>query len=213
MWVTKDLILKTKSLRNLIESCRLTTIWRHSNHVPSPSPANYARLKIVTDLDAFSPRSEVFDPEANKIRACAMSEGKLKEYMRELRNSLDEITRKLTLRWRAPGLRSEKMWTRSAPTWNGLYQILEVVSDQVFVVKHLVSKCEKKAHASRLQFHFHKEFNEIIRLQEQISHEKWKFTVNAFKDFRKEGKEYQVLTRWLGIVEPVWEAMDIMCHS
>jgi hypothetical protein len=52
----------------------------------------------VTDLDAFSPRSEVFDPEANKIRACAMSEGKLKEYMRELRNSLDEITRKLTLR-------------------------------------------------------------------------------------------------------------------
>jgi hypothetical protein len=64
-------------------------------------------------------------------------------------------------------------------------------------------------HASRLQFYSDKDLNVTIRLQEQIQHDEWNFTVESFKDFRKEGKQYQVLTQWLGIDEPVREPMDI----
>ena len=97
------------------------------------------------------------------------------------------------------------------PRWNGSDQITEVVSYWVLVVKLLVSKAEKTVHASRLQFYSDKDLNVTIRLQEQIQHDEWKCTVESFKDFREEGKEYQVLTQWLGIDEPVWEPMDIMC--
>ena len=51
------------------------------------------------------------------------------------------------------------------------------------------------------------------RLQTQIKHDEWKFTVESFKDFRKEGKEHQVLTQLLGIDETVWEPMDTMCQD
>jgi hypothetical protein len=42
--------------------------------------------------------SVVFDPGVNKIWDCPISEGKLKEYMRDLRKSLDEIHKKSNLR-------------------------------------------------------------------------------------------------------------------
>jgi hypothetical protein len=45
------------------------------------------------------------------------------------------------------------------PRWNGPYQITDVVSDWVWVVKHLVSKVEKTVHAFRLQFYSDKDFN------------------------------------------------------
>ena len=65
------------------------------NHLSSPSRANNVPLKITTGLDALSPLSVVFDPDANKIRDCPMSEEKLKEYMRDLGECLDEIHTKV----------------------------------------------------------------------------------------------------------------------
>jgi hypothetical protein len=82
-----------------------------------------------------------------------------------------------------------------------------------FVVKHFVTKSEKTVHASRLQFHSDKDLNVTIRLQGHIQHEEWKLSVECFKEFRKEGKEYQVLTQCFGIDDPVWEPMDIMCQD
>ena len=41
------------------------------------------------------------------------------------------------------------------PRWNGPYRITEVVSDWVFVTKHLVSKAEETVHASCIQFYSH----------------------------------------------------------
>ena len=54
-----------------------------------------------------------------------------------------------------------------------------------------------------------KDLNITIPVQEEIQPEEWKFTVETFKDFWKEGKEHQVLTQWLIIDEP----MDIMCQD
>jgi hypothetical protein len=47
-----------------------------------------------------------------------MSEGKLEEYMKDLRRSLGELHRKLKLRLKALGLPSEGMITRSAQLSN-----------------------------------------------------------------------------------------------
>jgi len=52
-------------------------------------------------------------------------------------------------------------------------------------------------HASRLQFYADRELNVAIGLQERIQHDVWKFDVETFKDFRKQGKENQVLTQWI----------------
>ena len=57
------------------------------NHLPSPSRANCATLKIMTGLDALILLSVVFEPDANKIRDCRLSMKKLKECMRDLRKS------------------------------------------------------------------------------------------------------------------------------
>jgi hypothetical protein len=43
------------------------------NHFPCQSRANCALAKIMTGLDAFSPLSVVFDPDAKKIWDCPMS--------------------------------------------------------------------------------------------------------------------------------------------
>ena len=51
------------------------------NHLPSPSRANCAPLKIMTDLDAFSPLSVIFDPDANKIWDCPKPVGLPREGM------------------------------------------------------------------------------------------------------------------------------------
>ena len=137
MWVTKDLILRTPSLKSLIASCRSTTIWRQrthpwkmaqlnksitifrsfsrpliqslSNHLPSPSRANYVPFKIMTGLDAFSPQSILFDPDANKIRDSG--DEVLKECARDLKKSLDKLHKKvetLVKSSRAPKSRNVK---------------------------------------------------------------------------------------------------------
>jgi hypothetical protein len=79
--------------------------------------------------------------------------------------------------------------TQLQPGWNGPYQVTEVVSDWVFVLKHLVSKTYKTVHSCRLQFYSDKDLNETLGLQEETQQSEWKFTVESFKDFRKEGKE------------------------
>jgi hypothetical protein len=61
-----------------------------------------------------------------------------------------------------------------------------------------------------LTFYSDNNLNVTIRFQEQIQQEEWKFTVEPFKDFRKQGKQCQVLNQWLDIDEPVRERMDIM---
>jgi hypothetical protein len=129
-----------------------------------------------------------------------MSVEKLKEYMRNLRKSVDEIHNKVeisvkslraTRRRNARKNRSAVKFNKGdyflltvaepenlsklQPKWNGPYQITEVVSDWTFVVKHLVSKAEKTVHDSRLQFYFHKDLNVTIRLQEQVQHVEWNF--------------------------------------
>jgi hypothetical protein len=65
-------------------------------------------------LDAFSPLSVVFDPDANKIWNCPMSEEKLKEYMKELRKSLDGIHRKVGVSVRSSRATREGMISRNA---------------------------------------------------------------------------------------------------
>ena len=191
----------------------------------------------MTVLDAFSPLSVVFDRDADQIWDCpTISEEKLQEYMKDLRKSQGEIHSKIetsvksfrATKWRNANKKSSAVKfdkgdyvlvavaepqniSKLQPRWNGSDQITEVVSYWVLVVKLLVSKAEKTVHASRLQFYSDKDLNVTIRLQEQIQHDEWKCTVESFKDFREEGKEYQVLTQWLGIDEPVWEPMDIMC--
>jgi len=81
------------------------------------------------------------------------------------------------------------------PRWSGPYQVTEVVSDWVFVLKDLVSNAEKAVRASLIQLYSDKDLNVTIWLQEQIQYDEWKFTVESFKEFRKEGGKYQVLTR------------------
>ena len=63
------------------------------NDLPSLSRAKRVPLKIMTGLDALSPLSVVFDPDANMTWDC-LEEEKLKEYMRHLRKFLDEINSK-----------------------------------------------------------------------------------------------------------------------
>jgi hypothetical protein len=179
----------------------------------------------------------LFDPDANKIWDCPMSEGKLEEYMKDLRRSLDEIHGKVKLRLKALGLPSEGMLTRSAQLSNWTKEItsnllllsLEISSnfspDGMVLMKSLrlnqIGSLSSNIWSARLRrsacfshsFFSDKYLNVAIRLQEQTRHNEWKFTVESFKDFREEGKEYQVLIRWLGIDEPVWEPMDIMCQD
>ena len=83
------------------------------------------------------------------------------------------------------------------PRWNGPYEITEVISDWALVIKHLVGKAEKTLYACRPQFYREKDLNVTMPLEEHIQIEEWKITVESFKDFRAEGKEYQVLLRWL----------------
>jgi len=94
-----------------------------------------------------------------------MSEGTLKEYMKDLRKSLDEIHRKVetsvrssraTKRRNANKKRSAVKFDKGdyvlvavaepqklsklQPRWNGTYQITEFVSNWVFLLKLSVSK-------------------------------------------------------------------------
>jgi len=73
------------------------------------------------------------------------------------------------------GVAEPQNLSKLQPRWNGPYQNTD--SDWGFLVKHLVSKDEKTVHASRLQFYSDKDLNVTIRLQEQIQHDEWKFTV------------------------------------
>ena len=75
------------------------------------------------------------------------------------------------------------------PRWTGLYQIVQVISDWVFVVRHLITKAEKNVHSCRLSYHADKHLNVTIRMQEQIQHDEAKFEVESLIDLRQEGKE------------------------
>jgi hypothetical protein len=48
------------------------------------------------------------------------------------------------------------------PRWSGPYQVTEVVSDWVFVLKDLVSNAEKAVRASLIQLYSDKDLNVTI---------------------------------------------------
>ena len=125
-----------------------------------------------------------------------MSEEKSKEYVKDLTKSLHEIHRKVetsvkisraTKRRNGSKKRSTLKFDKGDyilvavaepqnlsklhPRWSSPYQITEVVSGSVFVIKLLVSKTEKTLHPSRLQFHSDKDLNVTIQLQQQIKHD------------------------------------------
>ena len=63
MWVTKDLISRTKSLRNSIESCKSTTIWRPPTH---SEPIKQLKKSITTFRNLRSLLSE-WQMESSKL--------------------------------------------------------------------------------------------------------------------------------------------------
>jgi len=87
-----------------------------------------AALKIMKGLDTFSALSLVFDPDANKMWDCPMSEEKWKECMKNLRKCLDEIHRKCWIlqefskrRERIPGLDSMAWFRRTSVGTDGYH--------------------------------------------------------------------------------------------
>jgi len=118
----------------------------------------------MTGLDALNPLSVVFDPDANQIWDCPLSEEKLKEFMKDFRESVIVIHRKVETSVKSSrafkrrncnkkrsavkndqgdyvviAVGQTQNLSKLQSRWNGPYQITEVA-------KHLVGKTEKTVH-------------------------------------------------------------------
>jgi Chromo (CHRromatin Organisation MOdifier) domain len=99
--------------------------------------------------------------------------------------------------------------------WKGPRRVASVESDYVFVVKNVLTKELKDAHATRLRFYKDKELNVTAELAKAAEHNDHQlYVVSRILDARYNEQEifHELLVAWRGfpVGEATWEPYSVM---
>ena len=172
-----------------------------------------------------------------KFRASTLSFDEMSQHVAELRESLSrlhrEVAKKVTRRGNYSMLRNRPNFDkgdyvmfatrrnmtgpsrRSRPCWTGPYQVIQLVSDWNFVIKHLVAGEKFPAHASRLKYYCDSSLEVTADLKSQIGHDEMRYRVGKFLDHKCQDGVYMLLTRWEGFddEDSTWEPISVMIED
>ena len=112
-----------------------------------------------------------------------------------------------------PGALPSKLCAR----WKGPYEVVRVIDDYVYEVRHLVTNALLESHSMRMKFFCNSELEQSIALMDEITaHENHDllFTAEAVEGFRRDDRldASYVKIKWLGFssLESTWELVEDM---
>ena len=91
--------------------------------------------------------------------------------------------------------------------WGGPVQVVDIVSDNVYMVEDLFQK-RSCVHAARMWFYDGTDFVPTEEMRELFQGDWGLLEVSELTDLRYHGKTYEVETHWLGFEEPTWEPIE-----
>lgn len=183
----------------------------------------------------------VFVPHLGEYRQCRLSEEEMIKATRDLQSMLDNVHRSVQNFNNRRGKHPDSppiqrplkpanfqvgdyvMYAvrvpsgphrKTLPKWTGPYQVVQVNSEFDFIVKHLVTGRERKAHATHMNFYSDSSLNATAELLDQIRWDESNitYTVEAILDFAKSGRSWNFLIRWAGFdeAEDSWEPLEML---
>ena len=206
------------------------------NQTPTESLAGYAPIQLFIGREPTPPIVEIFDQNTVEYCTVPLSSDKLHEHYDLLRKRLEdmhqeaeEASKKIHERNKRQTKKAKAaefhigdyvLWSRvdSQSTfpkltfiWRGPFQVVDILSEHVYRVKHLVTEKEYSVHATRLKFYHDASLDKNTELLEHISDQGFYYEIEEYKDLRynPEMKSWELLVSWSGIeeFEDTWEPL------
>ena len=87
--------------------------------------------------------------------------------------------------------------------WRGPFRIVDTVSEQIYVIEHLVTQKRTRAHVSRLRYYHDGSLQVTEELLEQVNRQGFTYEIDSFVSLRyvQGTRKWQVEVAWNGFEE------------
>ena len=162
---------------------RLLELLQHNiNHSPVASLANHAPIEVFSSHKPDNPLRTCIDPNGNNVEL--VYSGTIEERLEAAQNSLRAIylqVEKINIRQQLLNMEQQRVSQevnfeigdyvlrsrvddklqddKLNVTWVGPYHVVEAHQHQAFTVQHLITKKQRRVHASRLKFYHDESLN------------------------------------------------------
>ena len=101
--------------------------------------------------------------------------------------------------------------------WRGPFRVVEAHDMNIFTIEHMITKKERRVHATRLRFYHDASLNVTEALMEHIGAQGFELKIGALRQLRYNGtaRRYEILTNWEGFedVEDSWEPFTVLLQD
>ena len=103
---------------------------------------------------------------------------------------------------------TKKARQKIKPVWRGPFQILEIVSENVYLVQDLREGKPFEVHSALMWFYEGPGFKPSELVKELSAQDDGGFEISKLDKFRLHRNEYEVLVHWRGFEQPTWEPVE-----
>jgi hypothetical protein len=204
------------------------------NHSLVASLANHAPIEVFTSRKPDNPLRTIVDPDG-RTREVEYT-NTINERLEEARRSLEVIhlaVEGVNVRQQLLNIEQQRVaqevnfaigdyvlrsrvddkleQDKLDVTWVGPYMVVDAHARQSFTVQHLITKKQRRVHASRLKFYHDESLNVSEKWLSHVSRQNEPLTIEELVDIRwcREHKDYIILVKWDGLeeIENSWEPM------
>jgi transposase InsO family protein len=92
----------------------------------------------------------------------------------------------------------QKLPNKLSVRWTGPHRIVDVLSEHIFEVQHLITGARRQVHASRLRYYCDSKLEVTEELYEQVAFDDEAFVIEKLIEFRPSSSSYEFLVQWQG---------------
>ena len=236
--VNRDILQLSKTMLmefgwNHKEWPRLLELLQHNiNHSPVASLANHAPIEVFSSHKPDNPLRTCIDPNGNNVEL--VYSGTIEERLEAAQNSLRAIhlqVEKINIRQQLLNMEQQRVSQevnfeigdyvlrsrvddklqddKLNVTWVGPYHVVEAHQHQAFTVQHLITKKQRRVHASRLKFYHDESLNISEQWLSHIATQNELLQVSQLHSSRwnRNLEDFEILIQWDGLEpeENSWE--------
>lgn len=111
----------------------------------------------------------------------------------------------------------ERQQDKLSVRWKGPFRIVDTISEQIYVIEHLVTQKRTRAHTSRLRYYHDSSLDVTEELLDQINRQGFIYEVDSFTSLRyvRNTRKWQVEVSWNGFdaIENSFEPIEGMLQQ